>query len=133
MKPPDIDSAVQTTPPMSRAANMPYWPVRPAATSTRLLRIRVIMVMPETGLVPTMAMARAATVVNRKLITKTVIVAIRPSRSGCGTGLSTEKLKNTQMTRTVSPRPQDDVLHAQVGLGPGGPVRRRRPLCGTSA
>ena len=64
------------------------------------------MVMPETGLVPTMAMARAATEVKRKLITKTVTMAIRPSRSGCGIGLSTEKLKNTQMTSAVNASPR---------------------------
>ena len=104
MKPPDMDKAVQTTPPISKAANMPYSPVRPAATSTRLLRIRVIMVMPETGLVPTMAMALAATEVNRKLITKTVTVAIRLSFRACGTGLSTDRPKNANMTSTVSPR-----------------------------
>ena len=65
MKPPAIERAVHTTPPITNAATMPVAPFSPTATITTDARIRVISVMPDTGLVPTMAMALAATVVNR--------------------------------------------------------------------
>ena len=55
---------------------MPPVPVSPALTSTRELRISVIKVIPETGLVPTMAIALAATVVNRNAMTKTIRIAM---------------------------------------------------------
>ena len=50
---------------------MPPGPFKPTATITTLARISVISVMPETGLLPTMAIALAATVVKRKAITAT--------------------------------------------------------------
>ena len=65
MKPPAIESAVQTTPPMTNAATIPPGPFRPTATITTDASISVISVMPDTGFVPTMAMALAATVVKR--------------------------------------------------------------------
>ena len=71
MNPPAIESAVQTTPPMIRAETMPAGPLRPTATRMIEARINVIRVIPETGLVPTIAMALAATVVNRNAITPT--------------------------------------------------------------
>ena len=76
IKPPAIARAVQTTPPIIIAAVMPPVPVSPALTSTRELRISVIKVIPETGLVPTMAIALAATVVNRNAMTKTIRIAM---------------------------------------------------------
>ena len=66
MKLPAMESAVQTTPPIIRAATIPAGPRKPTATITTEARISVISVIPDTGLVPTMAMALAATVVNRK-------------------------------------------------------------------
>ena len=62
MKAPAIESAVHTTPPIIIAAVIPPVPVRPALTSTSELRISVISVMPDTGFVPTIAIAFAATV-----------------------------------------------------------------------
>ena len=72
MKLPELASAVQTTPPMISAATMPPVPFRPTATMMTDERIRVMSVMPDTGLLPTMAMALAATVVKRKAMTATM-------------------------------------------------------------
>ena len=47
-------------------ASIPPEPFKPTATITTEARIKVISVIPLTGLLPTMAMALAATVVNRK-------------------------------------------------------------------
>ena len=55
---------------------MPVVPLRPTLTNTSDARISVISVMPETGLVPTMAMALAATVVKRNAMTKTIRIAV---------------------------------------------------------
>ena len=71
MKAPAIDNAVHTTPPIISAATMPPVPFMPTATITTEARMSVISVMPETGLVPTIAMAFAATVVKRKAMTAT--------------------------------------------------------------
>ena len=71
MNPPAIDRAVHTTPPITKAATIPVAPFKPTATITTEARINVIKVMPDTGLVPTMAMALAATVVNRKAMPAT--------------------------------------------------------------
>lgn len=54
---------------MSSAAVIPAVPLSPAATMMTEARIRVMSVMPLTGLVPTMAMALAATVVKRNAMT----------------------------------------------------------------
>ena len=72
MKEPDTESAVQTTPPIMRAAAIPALPLRPTATRTRDAMMSVIRVIPLTGFVPTIAMALAATVVKRKEITATM-------------------------------------------------------------
>ena len=77
MKEPAMESAVQTTPPMMRAATMPPVPFSPTATMTTEARMRVISVIPLTGLEPTMAMALAATVVKRNAITAVRIMATR--------------------------------------------------------
>ena len=75
MKPPAMESAVQTTPPITSAATIPPGPFRPTATITTDARISVISVMPDTGLVPTMAMALAATVVKRNEMPATSRIA----------------------------------------------------------
>ena len=75
MKPPAIESAVHTTPPITSAATMPEGPFRPTATITTEARISVINVIPDTGLVPTIAIALAATVVNRKEMPATRTIA----------------------------------------------------------
>ena len=64
-------NAVQTTPPMMSAASIPKGPFRPTPASTMLAMMSVISVIPDTGLVPTMAIALAATVVKRKAMTVT--------------------------------------------------------------
>ena len=71
MNEPAIERAVQTTPPINRAANIPALPFSPTATITTDARMRVINVIPDTGLLPTIAMALAATVVNRKAMIAT--------------------------------------------------------------
>ena len=81
MKPPAMLRAVHTTPPMMRAATMPLEPLSPAATITMLARMSVMRVMPLTGLVPTMAMALAATVVKRKQMTATTSSAMTVKRT----------------------------------------------------
>ena len=54
---------------------MPEGPFSPTATITTEARISVINVIPDTGLVPTMAIALAATVVNRKEMPATSAIA----------------------------------------------------------
>lgn len=54
---------------------MPLVPSRPMATNTPEAMMRVMRVMPLTGLLPTMAMALAATVVKRNAMTVTTIHA----------------------------------------------------------
>ncbi|MPN38211.1 hypothetical protein SDC9_185735 [bioreactor metagenome] len=76
MNAPETDSAVQTTPPITRAAVMPAVPERPLATMITDARINVISVMPLTGFVPTIAIAFAATVVKRKAMMPTTRRAI---------------------------------------------------------
>ena len=71
MNEPAIERAVQTTPPIKRAANIPALPFSPTATITTEARMRVISVIPDTGLLPTIAMALAATVVKRKAMMAT--------------------------------------------------------------
>ena len=59
-----------------RAASIPAEPFSPTATITTEAKMSVIRVMPDTGLLPTMAMALAATVVKRKAITATSSMAM---------------------------------------------------------
>ena len=58
------------------AATIPVCPEMPIATRTIAVIINVIIVIPLTGLEPTMAMALAATVVKRKAITAAINSAI---------------------------------------------------------
>ena len=60
---------------MMSAATMPPVPFSPTATITTLASINVISVMPETGFEPTMAIAFAATVVNRNAMTAVRMIA----------------------------------------------------------
>ena len=69
---PATESAVHTTPPIIRAAVIPAVPFSPTATITIEARMRVMRVIPLTGLDPTIAIAFAATVVNRNAITPTM-------------------------------------------------------------
>ena len=72
MNEPATESAVQTTPPMIKAAAIPALPLSPTATRISAAMISVISVIPLTGFVPTMAMALAATVVNRNEMIATI-------------------------------------------------------------
>ena len=103
MKPPAMLRAVHTTPPITIAATIPALPLRPTVTSTSAVMIRVMMVIPLTGLVPTIAMALAATVVKRKAMTATIT---RPMRA-CQMLFTTPpkaKKANTVSSATVMPR-----------------------------
>ena len=79
--PPAIERAVQTTPPITIDATMPEAPFKPIATKTPEAIIKVIRVIPETGFVPTIAIAFAATVVNKNAMivttTNATIVCIK--------------------------------------------------------
>ena len=102
MKLPATESAVHTTPPITRAATIPELPLRPAAIRTTEATIRVISVMPLTGLEPTIAMAFAATVVNRNAITAT----IRRPTSACHTLFTMPpKAKNAKISTSAITMP----------------------------
>ena len=98
-----MESAVQTTPPITMDATMPLVPLRPMATKMAEAMIRVIRVMPDTGLEPTMAMAFAATVVNRNAMTVTTTHAtsacqkvwITPNQKNSRTATRARAMKNT--------------------------------------
>ena len=96
MKEPATERAVHTTPPMISAATIPELPLRPAAMSTTDAMMRVMRVMPLTGLEPTIAMALAATVVNRKLMTATM----RSPTRACHTLLTTPPKAKKAKTST---------------------------------
>ena len=64
-----------------RAATIPVVPLSPTATMMTEARMSVMSVIPLTGLVPTMAIALAATVVKRKVMTVTSRMATRLKRS----------------------------------------------------
>ena len=93
MKPPAIDNAVQTTPPITIAPTMPLSPFMPTATKITEAIISVISVMPLTGLLPTIAIALAATVVKRKAIT----VTTKKATSACQKLCNTPTQKNTSV------------------------------------
>ena len=93
MKPPAIDSAVQTTPPITIAPTMPLVPFMPTATKTTLATISVMSVIPDTGFEPTIAMALAATVVKRK----EMMVTTRKATIACQKLCSTPTKKKTKV------------------------------------
>ena len=100
MNAPATANAVQTTPPMIRAAVIPIAPLNPAATITKDAKINVMSVMPLTGFEPTIAIAFAATVVNKNEITATTAIPT----NACFTLPTTpnQKKKNvTIKTRTM--------------------------------
>ena len=101
-KPPAIDNAVQTTPPITRAATIPSGPRRPTATITTEARIRVISVMPDTGFVPTIAIAFAATVVKRNAMIVTSSKATMVKRT-LPFITSKKKNSNTNMIVMIEP------------------------------
>ena len=72
MNPPATESAVQTTPPMMSALTIPPGPVSPTWFRTMEESMSVISVIPETGFVPTIAVAFAATVVKRNDMIRTM-------------------------------------------------------------
>ncbi len=72
---------MQTTPPITIEATMPDVPLRPMPTNIAEAIMRVMRVMPLTGLEPTMAIALAATVVNRNAIMRTTSQAIAACHS----------------------------------------------------
>ena len=83
LKAPLAARAVQTTPPTIMVTNMPGPPRKPRRSITRPVIKRVSMVMPEMGLVPMVAMARAATGANRNEMTITRAVATRAGTRAC--------------------------------------------------
>ena len=100
MKPPAMESAVHTTPPIIMAAVMPLVPLNPALTSTSEVRMSVISVMPDTGLDPTMAMALAATVVKRNEMIKTSSSEMTVKSQLCNT--PNWKKKSTATSTAIS-------------------------------
>ena len=98
MNAPAIERAVQTTPPIIIAAVMPSLPLRPTLTSTNELRISVMRVIPDTGFEPTMAIALAATVVNRNEMIKTITRAT----TDCIQLWSTPNWKNTNTVNNTA-------------------------------
>ena len=89
------------------AATIPALPLSPATTSTRAVIINVMIVIPLTGLVPTIAMALAATVVKRNEMTATII----SPRSACQILLTTPPNAKKQNTaRSVNAMPHTTVF-----------------------
>ena len=104
---PAIDSAVHTTPPIIRAATIPLAPFKPTATNTTDANISVIRVIPDTGLLPTMAIAFAATVVKRKAITATSKIPTTAKKRLC----ITPNQKKTKTTSNVTKEPIAIILN----------------------
>ena len=98
MKPPAIDKAVQTTPPITIAPTIPLAPFIPTATKITDAIIKVIKVIPLTGLLPTIAIALAATVVKRKAMTATTRKATR----ACQILPNTPSQKKTRVTSNAT-------------------------------
>src|SRR5574341_1439806 len=63
---PAIESAVQTTPPMSSVWSIPPGPERPRPERATAVTMSVVSVIPEIGVMEIMAMAQADTAVKRK-------------------------------------------------------------------
>ena len=78
---------------------MPEVPLSPIATNIADAMISVIKVIPDTGLEPTIAMALAATVVNRNAITVTTIHATNACQKVWMT--PTQKKHNTAISATT--------------------------------
>ena len=108
MKLPAIDSAVHTTPPIISAASIPPGPFKPTVTITTLAKISVINVMPETGLLPTIAIAFAATVVKRKAI---MVTNKMPTTAKSRLPSITPNQKNANVKRMVTILPTAIILN----------------------
>ncbi len=76
---PEVESAVHTAVPMISAMIMPAVPARPTRIMPPIANTTVIRVMPDTGLTPTIAIACAATGVNRKESRKPTIIPTAPN------------------------------------------------------
>ena len=101
MNAPATERAVHTTPPMIRAAVIPAVPLRPTDTIISEARMRVIRVIPLTGFEPTMAIAFAATVVNRNAM----IPTIRRPTTACQMLSTTPNAKNPNTATRVTAIP----------------------------
>ena len=99
IKLPAVESAVQTTPPMIRAAVIPLTPFSPTAAIMTQARISVISVIPLTGLEPTIAIAFAATVVNRNAMIATMRI---PTIANSRLPFITPKRKKTKVIMSVT-------------------------------
>ena len=108
MKHPDIDRAVHTTPPIISAATIPLTPFSPTATITTDASMSVMSVIPDTGLLPTMAMALAATVVKRKAITATSSI---PTTANLMLPSMMPNQKKMKVTRRVTAEPIAMILN----------------------
>ena len=93
---------------MIKAASIPPEPFKPTATITTEARIKVISVIPLTGLLPTMAMALAATVVNRKAMTVTSRI---PTTANSRLSI-TPNQKKRKVMRMVTTEPMAMILKA---------------------
>ena len=111
MKPPAVERAVQTTPPITSAATIPAVPLSPTATMMNEAMMSVMSVMPETGLEPTIAIAFAATVVKRKAI----IITIASPTIACVRLWTTPNWKNTK-TRTVRARIPKTMIFIEISF-----------------
>ena len=88
---------MQTTPPITSAETIPAVPDNPTDTIMTDVRIKVISVIPETGFVPTIAIAFAATVVNRNEI----IITIKSAINAKPKSFTTPNAKNTYIKTAV--------------------------------
>ena len=88
-----VESAVQTTPPMRSAASIPWGPVSPARTMTTEATTRVMSVMPEIGVTPIMATARAETLAKRNEMMTVTASAMKLRDVALASPLRTEKRK----------------------------------------
>ena len=85
---PDIESAVQTTPPISSTWSIPLSPRRPRAERATAVTISVVSVIPEIGVIEIIAIAQAETAANRNAITS--VRPVEASGEGRGGGLAGE-------------------------------------------
>ena len=90
---PLIESAVHTTPPISRTCSIPSGPASPISASTTAVTMSVVSVIPETGVIEIMAMAQAETDAKRKAITRVSTVATAAMARARGFPAMTEKRK----------------------------------------
>ncbi len=105
-----MERAVHTTPPIIIDATMPDVPEMPTATKIADATMRVMSVIPLTGLVPTIAMALAATVVKRNAMSVTTTHATSacqklwstPAQKNAKTATSAIAMKNTMCFMEMS-------------------------------